>query len=124
MTDIITQETILYYLLTAALEGGSNYWYVGAEIHERDANFLFRDVTIFEEDEDNEPITDSPYRIHLGLLQHTADKISRGDFNGTCHYTMLNRLAGCFRDPENAMYDAGDADVFLQLACFGEVKYG
>jgi hypothetical protein len=125
----ISEETIAD-LMTAAIEGGSAYWcdeitqqsgakseegvawYSDPEIYRaKEGTFLTLQVVESEPSSEN---SDGRFIINLEKMQKAFNLM--GEFGTPKGFHLRNLLE------EN--WDAETADVFLQLATFGEVVYG
>lgn len=103
------KEQDLKFLLAAALEGGSNYWYTNAKPRSRVGDDFYDDIfdTALRLEVDNA----SEYDITKKDLQDGLLKVKE-------KFPMVySRII-------NEQYDAADADVWLQLVVFNEVIYG
>jgi len=114
MTRSPEREEFLADILTTAVEGGVNYWaYADAYIHtpSKDAAVLLEEA---EEDE-------CPHYVDI-------DSIAKGIALYLEHLRPQNeyrkRIAEANRDNDAGELDAEDADVIVQFAIFGEIKYG
>lgn len=127
-------------LLTTALEGGSNFWYRidGKQLPEGTVYADFKEGGRFQS-------PDPLYYYHpLTLVATTPGghilvkdveegvsaelfPVGLGEFDfawalmAEKHPRLYHRLVA---DMENADFDAGDGDIFFQLAVFGDVVYG
>jgi hypothetical protein len=121
----ITNQDIVDQLITA-FEGGSSYWAVEADHIPKDIEFKekpwYADPTFWDRpdarivitdgediDEDEKPKT---HNIGLKDIKQGLELMSKNYFD--THWTAIVTENG----------DAITADVFLQLAVFGEVRYG
>jgi hypothetical protein len=94
-------------LLTAAFEGGSNYWIEGVEvIHDRAGTQYMSQVI-----------------SNGGTLRIIDDELNAHTLTRPAIVKGINyALSG--QQIKDEDYDAGDADTALQYALFGEVVYG
>ena len=115
-------DEMIEYLLCSAFEGGSTYWAnnvschnkedmqkVGGWKHEYLTKTKLKDAKLIMHTDDGCEVAFSKKSI-IDALQMTDDPK-----NGCTK--ALNRIL--FGD-----WDAGDADIVLQMACFKEVVYG
>ncbi len=105
---------ILDYLLISALEGGSNYWIHSASFPDKPEGehayeFLFRHSRAIIVRGDDEP--DEPVRVGYSEAYAALVELER---KFPKHMDWIAH--------ENE--DADTSDIWLQLACFGEVIYG
>lgn len=129
-------------LLITAVEGGSNYWALFLN-YELPGQFTDGSVVVIDNEEqevaefnflghvlnwdqiglevENGEI--ETHYINGGHIEQVLRKMGRGDA-----YDLPMRwqkfAIDLMVEPEECDYDAGDADVVLQLAVFGEVVYG
>ena len=120
----ITNEMI-DHIVTAALEGGINYWAISA----RPTHWPEAESTLFPGDKDvfaSEVLTKG-----ADLIITIEDEDDEGD--GTYTLTLAKMKKGIRKAAElrgktpEAFYedhDAGDADLAVQFALFGELVYG
>jgi hypothetical protein len=113
---------LLHGLFTTALEGGIGYWsqcssYRWSTGDGETDDFMHYHANIVDAEDDG-----VPYRID-------RDTMSRGYTLATT--TWSDRLAWSTEPPPVVVtddtdwdYDAGDADLIVQLGLFGEVIYG
>lgn len=109
-TTIEVNDTRLSDIFTTAIEGGINYW---AEVREYKWDVM--PVTTFhaqivELDDGATPLTIDITTITKGLSLY-AERYGLGLLQGVV-------------DEDDGDFDAGDADVIVQLGLFGEVVYG
>jgi len=122
---------ILFNLLTAAFEGGSNYWIERAEKSKKPAKFEFvgmsgsvfiqdwplnegGEVTLYDTEAEDENGKQASYKVNLETIQKGIQ-------------VMAEKYPKHFADAidlENGCGDADTGDVFLQCCCLGEVVYG
>jgi hypothetical protein len=122
-------ETTIADLMTAAIEGGSSYWCDQIEQmsgHHTEEEVWYADPEIYKQEEgkfltirvvESEPSSensDGRHIINLEKMQKAFELMS--EFGTPKGFHLRNLLE------EN--WDAETADVFLQLAVFGEVVYG
>jgi len=119
-------DQLLLDLFTTALEGGINYWSVCS---------FYRWWSL-----DAEPLTESDYRdFYADIVSEDEDwegtlRIDRNVLRkgyGLATGPWRNKLAWSTDKPPVVVgpetdwdYDAGDADMIVQLGLFGEVVYG
>ncbi len=105
-------------MLVNALEGGSNYWIETVQANapkQQGVNcyeYLLREgreLTVYPDDNDG----DVDY--HMTLSRETATNALQ---------LMVRDYPDHFKDVASQNDDAYTADIWLQLACFGEVVYG
>ena len=125
----ISREDFTNIIITA-LEGGSNYWYFLDEINFPDGTpenkHLVEKIAwslYNNQDWEGFPVYDVEEVETLTNLGEPIGKIS--------HASCQKAFELMFRDYGEALghiiseeYDAGDADIFFQLACLGDVVYG
>ena len=120
-TEQISDE-LIEFILCGAFEGGSTYWATNVSCKDKEdmkkvggykSDYLTRTkkkdavMYIHTIDDDKQPITKKSI---IDALQKMDDPE-----NGCTK--ALGRIL-------DETYDAGDADLVLQMACFGEVVYG
>jgi hypothetical protein len=109
----------VFHLLTSALEGGSNYWYMMTEYHIPAGNeapefpwhkapFLEGGYTLFADKENPEDKT--RYRLNREAMEKGLQLLAK-------------EYPHHFKDFIEENDDAETADVWLQLSLFGEVLY-
>ena len=120
-TEQISDE-LIEFILCGAFEGGSTYWATNVSCKDKEdmkkvggykSDYLTRTkkkdavMYIHTIDDDKQPITKKSI---IDALQKMDDPE-----NGCTK--ALGRIL-------DETYDSGDADLVLQMACFGEVVYG
>jgi hypothetical protein len=127
----ITEEFIEAMLVTA-LEGGSNYWYWldGEELnkwHKEKQPLVTSMIEFISESPDNEVIIYDAEEFdgedvgkesdsYLGVISQASIK------KGTKKF--LNEYPASYKAAIDETYDAGDADIWMQLVVMDEVVYG
>jgi hypothetical protein len=110
-----------YDVLTTAAEGGSNYWlidsdgedFIDAEVKRNEQNLV---VLIAFTGKDGKHYTISPAEIAVAWTRIIKCEAKvRED---------LVRMVAALACAENCNIDAEGADVLVQVAAFGEVRYG
>ena len=111
-------EQLLKDVLTTAVEGGITYWVIEARKCKRDTdlNVLSIEVTPDEADEAEWKLIDLD-TIFLGI-----QRILQPEFKIN-ERTRENIRRG-ISNPEDADFDADDADCIVQAGLFGEIVYG
>ena len=107
----LTSEQINDAIVTA-LEGGINYWCDRARIHSGYVNDVMP----------NEYLSDVFTRGIPIILEVDAEEYTLSSSMLNVSYSKYLSEIGRVYDPNNA--DAVDADCLVQLAIFGDVKYG
>ena len=116
-------DELIEYILCSAFEGGITYWAenisckdnkdmkkVGGYKSEYLTKTKKKDAVIYV----HESETGEKYPITKKSIIDALQKMDRPEYNYT---KALNRLL-------NDGWDADDADIVVQTACFGEVVYG
>jgi hypothetical protein len=105
------------YILCTAVEGGINYWSQVSE-YRWDGREVAT-VTVHElfEDQKVATITADSIRDAYSVILDTDTLIQLSN-------DIRAHLIKAFLDCDAGEVDAGDADILLQLAMFGEVIYG
>lgn len=138
----IERDELYHQLFTTALEGGIGYWSVATSYHWQDKSTpvdkngyhtgedlkgFYADIIEFSENEDDYEAPENPrYRVDRSViargLRLIADKKHDIKYLGT---DIRKRLARMYWDADDADYDAGDADIIVQVGLFrDEVRYG
>ena len=110
-------------LITTAFEGGSNHWIDKVELLQGswDPNQTnwYSDESFFEKVNNFSfmvtSVDDTEHKIDFKVVQRAFEIMTLD----VLYAIVLSNLL----DPEGANWDAGDADVFLQLCCFNELVY-
>ena len=117
----ITDEMI-EFILCGAFEGGSTYWANNVSCKDKEdmkkvggykSDYLTRTklkdavIYIHTVEDDKHPITKKSIIDALQMMDNPKNGCTKA----------LKRII-------NETYDSGDADLVLQMACFGEVVYG
>lgn len=116
-------ENVIDDVITTALEGGSNYWYfIDQEKVTTPDNFKRNEKIHYE-------ILDKVYQggtLQIFDAENTNEKL--GELSVESIQKGLNLLADkstkVLYNIVDECYDAGDADVFFQLAVLGEITFG
>ena len=116
-------DELIEYILCAAFEGGITYWAenvsckdnkdmkeVGGWKHEYLTKTKKKDAVMYI----HETETGEKYPITKKSIIDALQKMDSPEYKYT---KALGRIL-------DETYDAGDADLVLQMACFGEVVYG
>lgn len=128
--------------LVTALEGGSNYWYFIDETHHAD-NPTFTVLREWDDEKSRKHVADAAlneggyllitslegdeingskqWRLDLEACKRGLQLMANANWRGVESCQRPLRFWGDFIS-EN--YDAETADIFLQLALFGEIIYG
>lgn len=125
-------------ILTTAVEGGSGYWSCVSDI-ERAEDLTVISVKVHEEADADEPaiqghqqfgiygsLPSGDYKVE-GVAVTYVDMIAAMKRIAASEVDQISREIAFERmlvSPEDADYDADDADVVLQVAVLGEVVYG
>jgi hypothetical protein len=124
-------------ILTAAVEGGINYWSCVSDlVRDEDLNVL--SVTIHEEADDDTPAEqtlgsshplnfarykEQGIKVDLAAVKRAMRKIANGDIGvHPARFATVTQLLR--KGSQDVDYDAWDADEIVQVACFGEIVYG
>lgn len=114
---------VLADILTTAIEGGSNYWIQNADSITRTENgdpvYITNLRVLDGPPREGDPAT---FDVSLGVIADGIRRVLDGSVK-TGPQAKLAALA-IAAAPDDADYDAGDADVFLQAGLFGEVVFG
>jgi hypothetical protein len=100
--------------MVCCFEGGSNYWVDKVDIVNNDFKGGQYASDVLGLGGELEIVTQFSSRI---LLNANSIITALNHLNNIGYRKVLNRLL-------NQEYDAGDTDVLLQVACFGDVHYG
>jgi hypothetical protein len=133
MFKIITNITItkeqVSDLISTAIEGGSNYWYM-IEGYQEPSVVDFRCST-FADDEKPHRIYDWPLCTGGGVIisdEMASSSPVQKTLNLESITSGLNLMGSRFPERlaniSNGEYDAEDADIFLQLSLLGDVVFG
>ena len=76
-----------------------------------------------------EPVTGTDPKAWRKVTPSTMAKAMRTIRDGSpealgIHASYIGNVAAYLSDPENGDHDATDADIVLQVACFGRVIFG
>lgn len=116
-------------IFTTAIEGGINYWSWTDEYHwmKEDGSYDFFNFYAVIEETDNGP----KHRIDRETIVRgyiLATESYQGDeiyWSTSAPLSKKKILSPSYVDDEDAWdFDAGDADIIVQLGLFGEVVYG
>lgn len=116
-------DQLLADIFTTALEGGINYWSQCANYHwsnpdgTSDLQGFYADVIDVEDD-------DKPYRIDRSVMLRGYERALDGDVDVYWSASTRPPDPTNLDDIEDYDYDAGDADIIVQLGLFGKVVYG
>lgn len=120
-------------VLITAREGGTNYWAVSGKVVHSDQPHdpLNPDMdTCIEsvEFEEEEAGTDDTARSKAITRDDVIDAMVKIAFDGdnriSLHAKHKATITNMLMDPENADFDADDADHIIQVALLGDVIYG
>jgi hypothetical protein len=129
-------------LLITAREGGSNYWMDGyePELSSQGSSKPVEQFTFYglPEDKTLYKFVDYPLNGHHIIIcdndcpnEEVSDQCKGHRLNSHTIQNGINRYAQRYPNKffsvlvdENGDYDAGDADVFLQLCIYGDVIFG
>lgn len=115
-------DKILEAILSAAIEGGSNYWaYFQHVKRDAEGNYISAD---FYDEEDNVfkgKVTLSAVATGLQRIINWTPEQHKAKYCG--EDTRREAIAIVFM-PDNADWDAGTADAIIQAALFDEIVYG
>lgn len=109
------------YLLATAFEGGINYWCKIVEVKEWPEGASYasdvpsRGGTIFITEWETDDLGD-PIVHAIGLREILSGIKHYCEYKNIHPYTLFDERQGD--------YDANDADMIVQFACFGEIVYG
>jgi len=122
------RKELLHDIFVTALEGGIGYWSVaksyrwskGAATIERkleaDLDNFKAVIVSSEGDWPGEKVIDA------AVIARGMNKIMSGALSG--NKTLTKKVWKSIEDPENADFDALDADAIVQIGLFGELVYG
>ncbi len=110
-------------LMVTAFEGGSNYWCTSLDYIKTPAEVVPNGVVVYSHPEfwagDFELLlTDAEAGEDDGAIRIKSEDVIKGV------QLMADKHRAHFRNWIEEDYDAETGDVFLQLCCFGEVRYG
>lgn len=116
-------DELLHGLFTTALEGGIGYWSAASSYHwsRGDDDDLLGFYADIEDMEDG----DALYRISRNTMRRgyelaiSANWCDRLNWSTESPPSLLDT-----EGIEDWDYDAGDADMIVQLGLFGDVRYG
>ena len=115
-------DKMIEYILSSAFEGGSTYWANNVSFHNKEdgekvGGWKHKYLTTTK-------LKDAKLIIHTieggqvafrkKSIIHALQKMDKPEYKYT---KALNRIL-------NEQWDADDADIVVQTACFGEVVYG
>lgn len=118
-------QNIYEDLLVTAIEGGSNYWY----FLDDDAVGAIRAI----EPDKNIPLSQALYialrdgaKVPVRDLEDVTEILGTMDKDSCLHAMKVisERYPDVWNNIMDEQYDAGDADVFFQLAVMGELTFG
>ncbi len=127
-TNIDIPEEALIGVLTTALCGGIGYWGEALDYEQRD-DFMITSAVVREHDPDEQNLSFQidAEAVLLGVKRlHAA--IGTGDRdvhpNSEIGAQFLHHLFADQVEDGLDMVDAVAADAIIQMACFGEIRYG
>ena len=100
-------------ILTAAVEGGINYWATVCNANRFDGAWTI--VTLRPADDPEEFV---PVTVRATQMERAARELAQG------HMAWSEELKRALRDRDAGRMDAGVCDAIVQQAAFGEVVYG
>ena len=117
-----TQQT-LHDIFVTALEGGIGYWSAASAYHwsntDGSADLDGFYAVVHEVDTDTGDYAPEGQRIDAAVVRRGLRRAMESP------YPALRRLARDLTfDPDEADYDAADADAIVQLGLWGEIVYG
>lgn len=124
-------DELLHGLFTTALEGGIGYWSTCSEYHWSKGDGLGDDdyEGFYAIIEDDESMPEDPDDYECNPLRIDKKTMKMG--YELARTTWRNKVSWSSEKPpfipsadNDWDYDAGDADVIVQLGLFGEVLYG
>jgi hypothetical protein len=125
-------DRLMLDLFTTALEGGIGYW---AECHsyhwmigppaddvepETDYNGFYADIT--ERDYEDDGAAD--HRINRQTLIRGYNRAISPEWRDRLHWSSGEKPPYVVTDDTDWDFDAGDADMIVQLGLFNEIIYG
>lgn len=127
------RERFLSDIITAAVEGGTGYWAQVSQYQWVDTdgtikvtvgrqNGLGARATLHELDEGIDTYVKEGREISVDTIAHGIRAIMNPDFE--INKRLKDTIAAADRQNEAGDIDAEAADVIVQAAIFGEIKYG
>ena len=126
-------DQLIYDLCITAIEGGINYWctvYSRRNFHTYggpEGNVLIEDLQGFKAYLKHDDGTGKDIITHFIILQGLT-RLAEGKalFGGQPWKTgdLIKKCQAAFFCPEQADFDASDADNIVQVGLFGDVVYG
>jgi hypothetical protein len=115
----ISTSQIMDMIITA-MEGGSNYWYLLTVPYqptkwEKQINDNTLCIKVYDIEEHHDALLEGEDVEPLGVLTRLSIKSGIEK--------MISDWPNAFQRWMDESYDAGDADIFFQLCCMGEVVY-
>lgn len=115
----ISTSQIMDMIITA-MEGGSNYWFLLTVPYqptkwEKQINDKTLCIVVYDIEEHHDALIEGEDVEPLGVL--SCQSIKSGIEK------MITDWPHAFQRWMDGTYDAGDADIFFQLCCMGEVVY-
>jgi hypothetical protein len=119
MTSV--RDRLFLYLFTTALEGGIGYWSAASSYHWQNPDGS-DDVLGFYADIESNDDDFEPVRINRGVIQRGYNLAATEWGTKLCWSTEPPPLV--ITADTDWDFDAGDADMIVQLGLFGDVVYG
>ena len=116
-------------VLCTAIEGGSNYWAQFENARTVQGNYVAEVSELDVCEYGDESTEQSRHRIDTDKIREGMRRLLARDFNieashGHAAQRYTWTLQRTILENDAGMIDADDADVILQLACFGHIIYG
>lgn len=132
-TRTAEREEFLSDIITTAVEGGTGYWaqvsqyqyvmdgelhvYTGPKIEGGGTR-----ATLHELNDDETGYKDEPLVVTIDTIAAGIGKIERRDVQ--VHSWFHERILKASRANDAGQIDADDADIIVQVALLGEIRYG
>lgn len=118
---------LLVDVITTAVEGGVNYWasvsrYVWGPHDVQSTEAPHAAATLH----DNEDTANGHFELTVDAMARAFDLLcERRDIVGVGDSDWRRRMTAMYLEPDGEHdFDAGDADALVQIAWFGDVRYG
>ena len=133
MSEPSERDKLLHYLFTTALEGGIVYWsqcsryhwMIGPPAHdverpsEEDWRGFYAEIVEVGDGDDEEP-----HRIDRSVVSRGLRLAAMEPWRNKIRWSSGEKPPLVVTDDTDWDFDAGDADMIVQLGLFGEVVYG
>jgi len=117
MCTININKSEIADVLTTALEGGSNYWYLLPKL----SQYFEVNKDLFIQDQIVDAIFDNGISIPVYDIESPSDKLGFLNKNNIERGLKIYKEDGRVFSPD---MDADEADVFFQFVVMGEIVFG